>query len=569
MTPLQLSLLEHAQTISLAIVVLSAIVGALAGPRLAHAVREVLARRGLRALGVPITHADSTRPRDATLEGALEGHAEDGVLALSAPGDARDEAHRWRAPSLSLKTPIGRVALEGAIEVRGGRSHPNDPRVPSGSALRALRANEIVRVKGVLEPVAAGSSQGDGYRDAANAWRLVPGGEGALVAAAAPQPARARRSLSALVAALSAGAAIVALGFVSLALATERRGVEENQGARLVCRGEGAGWGALATLSPLTRRRATDELLRTLRCKDIRRADDFDAADRVIIAQGGDASAVCLRRAENFERATRFERAAALYETCRTPEATQQATRLWVYLARYDRASALARVAEMTDAETLVLKIARWQLLARNPQGAREALVRATALQDGRRPTPTRRLRYGAAYVERARRCALAHLDRVGEIPAECALPPLPSWRRARCGAEERMTALDEGAGQGSTEQMLNTVGREALRDAFRRRDVAAALRALRHEPPRRAVDALVALIRGGLRGEDARVRSWVETEFPHDLEGSYDAGALRWIAGAIDHRALLTESQAVMERQCAAERASAEEPALRALGGM
>ncbi len=77
-----------------------------------------------------------------------------------------------------------------------------------------------------------------------------------------------------------------------------------------------------------------------------------------------------------------------------------------------------------------------------------------------------------------------------------------------------------------------------------------------------------MALVRRGQRRDDdrARLRAFVETEFPHELLRGYDAGTVRWIAGAIDHPALLAESREVAARQCEAQRQGATHPALRAL---
>ncbi|MEZ4394877.1 MAG: hypothetical protein R3A48_27690 [Polyangiales bacterium] len=564
MNPHELWIVEHARWIFYAATLASAALGAALGPWLSSRVRGAAARRGLRALGEPLTHASDPRPRDATLEGTLEGSPGAERLALSAPRRADEAPARWRAPALTLVTAIGRVELVGEVDVRGGRSVSNDPGLPGENSLIALSSGEVVRASGVLEGVAAGAAQGEGYRDASASWRLLPGGAGAILAAAAPAPRRASRGASALAAGALGAGLLAALGVASLARADALRGREETQGARLVCAGEGTEWGALASVSPLTRRRAADGLLRTLTCRELRRIGDLEAADRVLRASGGDAATVCLRRAELFARASRVERAAALYETCETPDAAREAMRLWAYVSRFDRASALARRVETNDPVRLARQVARWHMLAGDRPAARAALVRAQEILDHRRPTRRERRR-AVSLSPRSLACAIAWLD---GAPSGCPDLRAPSASSRPCVDDSRMRDLDDGAGQGSTDRMLQAVGREGLREAYRQRDVRGVLRELRWLRPIRARDALVALVRLGPRDEEgrARVRAWVETEFPHDLDGRYDAGTLRWIAGAIDHPATLAEARSVMERQCAAERASAGEPALRAL---
>lgn len=566
MNPHELWILEHARWIFYAATLASAALGAASGPWLTSRVRGAASRRRLRAMGEPLTHASDPRPRDATLEGTLEGSAGSELLALSAPRRADATPARWRANALTLVTAIGRVELVGEVEVRAGRSISNDPNLPEERRLFALSSGEVVRVSGVLEGVTAGEAQSEGYRDASASWRLLPGGAGAVLAAASPAPRRASRLASALASGALGAGLLAALGVASLARADALRGREETHGSRLVCAGEGAGWGALAAVSPLTRRRASDGLLRTLTCRELRRLGDLEDADRVLRASGGDAATVCLRRAELFARASRIERAAALYETCETPEASREAMRLWSYISRFDRASALARRVEVNDPEQLARRVARWHLLAGDRPAARAALVRAQEILERRRPTRRGR-QHRVALSPRSLSCAIARLDGAAASP-ECPDRRDLSASSRPCWDESRMRDLDDGAGQGATDRMLQAVGRDGLREAYRLRDVRGVLRELRWLSPRQARDALVALVRLGQRDEEgrARVRAWVETEFPHDLDGRYDAGTLRWIAGAIDHPAMLAESQAVMRRQCAAERASAEEPALRAL---
>ncbi len=584
MTPLELWLLEHARSLSLVVVAVGLLLGALLGPRVARGRREARLRRVLRKLGEPLGHAVDARPRDGAVQGALEGQSDDGVLALQRdPTSAGEPPTRWRAPGLTVVAPLGRVALDGDVEVLAGHAVTGDARVGEGAA-RALRRGDVVRVRGVVEGVAGGASHGDGYRDASAARKMVPGGDGVLLSARVGADARATRMVSRVasagVGAASALLALTALGLVGLSRLDARRGAEVRVGERMVCEGRGARWGVLASLSPLSQRRAVDGLLRTLACREQRGFVEVDAQERLLGLLGNDPTGTCLQRADVLLRGRRFVRAAERYETCGTEQATENAGIIWAFLARYDRASALARARlnTVSDPAALLRLHLRWHLLAGDEDAARAALRRAEELLDRRREPvrPGRETWYrGARESAVALRCAREFLAVRGGAEAMLAGAPgcasmlrAPSSRRAQCDADVRMASLDDGAGSGYSRESLREVGRERLRATLESADTRPALQLLRGEPPHLAVDLLVALVRRGQRTESdrARLRAWVETEFPHELLRGYDAGTVRWIAGAIDHPALLEESREVAARQCAAQRRAASHPALRAL---
>lgn len=584
MTPSDYWLLEHARSLSLVLVAVGALLGALLGPRIGRWRRSAARRGVLRRLGEPLSHAADARPRDGAVQGTLEGESADGVLALQRdPTNSHEPPTRWRAPGLTLVSPLGRVALDGEVEVRAGHALLADVRVGEGAA-RALRRGDVVRVRGVVEGVAGGASHGESYRDASAAWRMVPGGDGALLAArvevdASPVGVASRAGASALGAALAL-LSLTALGLVGVAQLDARRGAEVSMGERLVCEGQGARWGVLASLSPLSRRRAVDGLLRTLACREQRGFAEVDAQERLIGLLRNDPTGACLQRADVLLRGRRFERAAERYESCGTEQATENAGILWAFLARYDRASALARARlnTVSDPAALLRLHLRWHLLAGDEDAARAALRRAEELLDRRRAPvrPGRETWYrGARESAEALRCAGEFLAVQGTADAMLAGAPGCAARlrgrspgQVRCAADARMASLDDGAGAWRSDEALREVGRERMRETVEGADTRRALQFLRREPPHLAVDLLVALLRRGQRneGDRARLRAFVETEFPHELLRGYDAGTLRWIAGAIDHPALLAESREVAARQCAAQRRSATHPALRAL---
>lgn len=585
MTPFDFWLLEHARSLSLLLVVVGALLGALFGPRVGRWRRSSTRRGVLRRLGEPLQHLTDARARDGAVQGTLEGSAVDGVLALQRDAtNAHEPPSRWRAPGLTLVSPLGRVALDGDVEIRAGHAVKDDARVGEGAA-RALRHGDVVRVRGVVEGIAGGASHGDSYRDASAAWRMVPGGDGALLAACvsvdvAPVGVASRAVASALAAALTL-LSLTALGLLGVARLDAQRGAEVSVGDRLVCEGAGARWGVLASLSPLSQRRAVDGLLRTLACREQRGFAEVDAQERLLGLLRSDPTGACLQRADVLLRGRRFVRAAERYESCGTEQATENAGIIWAFLARYDRASALARARlnTVSDPAALLRLHLRWHLLAGDEDAARAALARAEALIDRRRAPvrPGRETWYRGAYQSaEALRCAREFLAVRGSPDAmragapDCAarlgeLPP----SRMRCAADARMASLDEGAGAWHSAEALREVGRERMRETVEGADTRRALQFLRREPPYLAVDLLVAVVRRGQRNEAdrARLRAFVETEFPHELLRGYDAGTLRWIAGAIDHPTLLAESREVAARQCAAQRRAATHPALRALG--
>lgn len=584
MTPSDFWLLEHARSLTLSLVAVGALLGALLGPRIGRWRRSSARRGALRRLGEPLGHAADARPREGAVQGTLEGAAVDGVLALQRdPTTAHDAPTRWRAPGLTLVSPLGRVALEGDLELRAGHAVAGDARVGEGAA-RALRQGDLVRVRGVVEGVAGGASHGESYRDASAAWKMVPGGDGALLAACVGVDAT-RVGLASRLAASAVGAALAmltltALGLVGVARLDALRGAEVSVGERLVCEGLGARWGVVASLSPLSQRRAVDGLLRTLACREQRGFAEVDAQERLLGLLPNDATARCLQRADVLMRGRRFVRAAERYESCGTEQATENAEVLWAFLARYDRASALARarLSTVTDPEALLRSHVRWHLLAGDEAAARAALRRADELLERRRAPvrPARETWYrGVRERAEALRCVRAFLEVGGGVEAmragvpDCAarLGEIPPWRM-RCDADARMASLDAGAGAGNSSAALRAVGRERMREAVEGADIRHALQFLRREQRDRAVDLLVDLVRRGQRGEAdrARLRAFVETEFPHELSRGYEAGTLRWIAGAIDLPALLTESRDVAARQCAAQRRALSHPALRAL---
>lgn len=584
MTPTELWLLEHTRVLSMSLAGVGALLGALLGPRVGRWRRASGVRRALRRLGEPLRHAADGRPRDGAVQGTLEGRSDDGVLALQRdPTGVDAPPTRWRAPGLTVVSPLGRVSLEGEVEVRAGHAARGDARVGEGAAL-ALRHGDVVRVRGVVEGVAGGASQGDSYRDASAAWRMVPGGDGALLAARvdvdpSPVGAASRAIAAALGAALSL-LCLTALGFVGLARLDALRGAEVSVGERLVCEGRGVGWGVLASLSPLSRRRAVDGLLRTLACREQRGFAEVDAQERLIGLLGNDPTGACLQRADVLLRGRRFARAAERYEACGTEQATEQAGLLWAFLARYDRASALAqaRLSTVSDPAALLRLHLRWHLLAGNDDAARAALRRAEALLDRRHAPvrPGRETWYRGHHASaEALRCAQEFLATPGTPDAMLAGAPGCAARLrqdlpgpTRCEADVRMANLDDGAGAWQSGEALREVGRERLRATLEGADIRPALQLLRAEPPPLAAALLVALVRRGQRadGDRARLRAFVETEFPHELLRGYDAGTVRWIAGAIDHPALVEESREVAARQCAAQRRAATHPALRAL---
>jgi hypothetical protein len=232
----------------------------------------------------------------------------------------------------------------------------------------------------------------------------------------------------------------------------------------------------------------------------------------------------------------------------------------------------------VTDPAALLRLHLRWHVLAGDEDAARAALQRAEALLDRRREPvrPGRETWYrGARGSAEAIRCAREFLNlRGGEEAMLAGAPGCAAQlrdgyaRRSRCEADARMASLDDGAGAWRSNDALREVGRERFRATLEGADIRAALQLLRAEPPHLAVDLLVALVRRGQRSDAdrARLRAFVETEFPHELLRGYDAGTVRWIAGAIDHPALLAESREVAARQCAAQRQGATHPALRAL---
>ena len=584
MTPSDFWLLEHARSLSLALVVVGTLMGALLGPGVGRWRRGAALRRVLRRLGEPLAHAADARPRDGAVQGTLEGQSVDEVLALQRDATTEQEPPtRWRAPGLTVLSPLGRVALEGEVEFRAGHGVKGDERVGEGAA-RALRRGDVVRVRGVLEGVPGGAAHGDGYRDAAAAWKMVPGGEGALLAARVgvdAVPARAvSRALSAGLGALLTVLSLTAPGLVGLWRQDALRGAEVSVGDRLVCEGRGARWGVLASLSPLSRRRAVDGLLRTLACRELRGFAEVDAQERLLGLLPNDATGTCLQRADVLLRGHRFARAAERYESCGTEQATENAGIIWAFLARYDRASALARARlnTVTDPAALLRLHLRWHVLAGDEDAARAALQRAETLLDRRREPvrPGREVWYrGGRGSAEAIRCVREFLNvRGGEEAMLAGAPGCAARlregfsRRSRCEADARMASLDDGAGAWRSDEALREVGRERFRTTLEGADIRAALQLLRAEPPHLAVDLLVALVRRGQRldADRARLRAFVETEFPHELLRGYDAGTVRWIAGAIDHPALLAESREVAARQCEAQRQGATHPALRAL---
>ncbi|MFO0624542.1 MAG: hypothetical protein U0325_02920 [Polyangiales bacterium] len=582
MNPSELWLLEHARALSLSLLVVGALLGALFGPAVRRWRRASALRRVLGRLGAPLAHATDARPREAAVQGTLEGASSDGVLALH-----RDAAHaheppaRWRAPGLTLVTSLGRVALEGDVEVRAGHAVTGDGRVGDEPGARFIRATSCA-CGGVLEGVAGGASHGDSYRDASAAWRLVPGGEGALLAARVDldeAPVRAAsRGASAGLGAMLAMLVLTATGLVGLARIDALRGAEASVGERLVCEGRGARWGVIAALSPLSRRRAIDGLLRTLACREQRGFAEVDAQEHLVTLLGNDATSTCLQRADVLVRGRRFARAAVRYASCGTEQAQEQAGLIWAFLARYDRASALARARLNTATDPAALRLhARWHIAAGDDDAARAALQRAEVLLDQRRvPLRVGREAWyrGGPLNREALRCALAFLAVRGDDEAmragvpDCAARLLDRRFRVTCEADARMANLDDGAGAWRSDDALREVGRERLRTNLEGADTRAALQHLRAEEPHLAVDLLVTLVRRGQRSEAdrSRLRAFIETEFPQSLPQGYDAGTLRWIAGAIDHPALLAEARDVAARQCAQQRRAATHPALRAL---
>lgn len=166
---------------------------------------------------------------------------------------------------------------------------------------------------------------------------------------------------------------------------------------------------------------------------------------------------------------------------------------------------------------------------------------------------------------------AQAALDALGGDDAAaaelCASGP-GAGSAPRCADDRRMERLDQGEVDARVRRESARLGRGPLRDALEARDTRAALRALRREPPMLARDLIVAIVSGGQRGEAdrERIRAWVETEFPHQSGGGFDAGTVRWLAAAIDHPALLAEAREIARRRCEHERREAREPALCAL---
>jgi hypothetical protein len=584
-----LRLIEHGPRIAVALVALSSLLAAAGGASLRGWWSAAALRRRLRSMGVPPAALDPGRAAAVALEGRLEGDGA-GVLVATgysarAAGDPTPAETSWRAAGLVLVTPHGRVSLEGSVHARDGRRTSNDPHLPmpdEGSFARVITASagDVVRVSGVVEAVSARDAHGQGYRDATTAWRLSPGGDGAIplrVASLRATPAGvAARALHGALGGITAFAALTLLGLFALTRADALRGAVDASGARPLCAGAGEGWGAVAAASPLTRRRALDGLQLTLGCKETRRLDDVLALDRVLqVAARGDATALCLERAGAFARATRYERAAALYETCGTPAASRLAATNWAYVGRYDRASALAKpwTQDVSSVEELSYDFATWHIVAGDLPAARAALERAAVLLD--RPHTERPRRW----VFRSHRgdalavlCALDILRRrTGEAPAlraGCEQYDTTPTRVGRCEDERTLEALDARDEGFIADRVVGAVGREALRDALTRHDSRAALRALRREEPRVARRLAADVVRRGVRTEEdrVRVRAWAETEFPHDAGVRYDAGTVRWIAGAIDDDALLAEARAIGVRQCAADGIEATDPALRTL---
>ncbi len=247
---------------------------------------------------------------------------------------------------------------------------------------------------------------------------MVPGGDGVLLAArVGVDAARARvsrvrvgggrRGVGAL--------ALTALGLVGLARLDALRGAEVSVGDRLVCEGRGARWGVLASLSPLGRRRAVDGLLRTLACREQRGFVEVDAQERLLGLLPNDPTGACLQRADVLLRGRRFARAAERYEACGTEQATENAGIIWAFLARYDRASALARARlnTVTDPAALLRLHLRWHILAGDEDAARAALQRAEALLDRRREPvrPGREVWYRGRGSAEAIRCVREFLN--------------------------------------------------------------------------------------------------------------------------------------------------------------
>lgn len=576
MGPVSTMLMVHGPALFEGAVAVAAVGGAAFGPRLGSAWARTALRRRLRAMGEPAAQLGGARACAAVLEGGIEGDSADGVLVASGY-TAKDHPNAlsgcasWCAPGVVIVTPHGRVSLEGAARVGAGRTVPNDPRLTEREdepfeRVLTIHDGDRVRVSGVVEPVSARDAHRHGYRDAHTVWRLVPGGGGVIPVLAvdvpAPRVTARARALHGIAAALGAAALIAVGGAAALARADAARGRVTITPSRAVCDGGGAAWGALASLSPFTRRRALDGLRMTFSCKEIRTTEDVLARDlvlRVAARESRDASGLCLERATAFEEAAQYRRAAEVFATCDTPLAEREAARLWVSLGRYDRASALARrwLRGASSPRDLVGEIAIWHLLAGDAPSAAAALERALDLSERGHVGALDARTSLASALDMTRRRANGERGLADGYYARglASLRAEPGYD-ARCEDERVMARLDEDRAR--VDHVLSITGREAVLAAYVRGDVRAVLQALREaDEPWTARQVVIGLLRRGLRGKGdrARLRAWAETEFRAVGPDRYDAGGMRWIAGALGHDALLREAREVGRDQCAAER--------------